>query len=239
MSVITEHRPAGHAETVFWGGWSARLDQPLRILPEASVSVAWGDDGRIRLYGPHTRSWWTDLPQGCNVVWTAIQPGLAAMVPDVREVRDAELDLDAVLSAATYRRFVDVVGRETSAAARIAVLQQEVLRFGGHRKPDPVVGRVVSTLRTNTAVSAATLAAGEGLSVRQLYRRCNRALGVGPSTLRRLLRLERFLRLACSRAPCTGIAELAAGSGYADQQHLTHECRDLTGHTPSELLRCA
>lgn len=240
MNAITEHRPCGPAGRVFWGGWTARLDGPQRILPDASVSIAWSGDGRARLYGPHTRAWWAHAPAGSDVAWVAIRPGRLTLLPDVREVLDAELDLDAVLPAAVCRRLVDAVGRETSEGARIAALQRELFLLAGDRVDgDPVVRRLLAALRRDLSVSAAELADRLGLSVRQLHRRCNRALGFGPATLRRLLRLELFLRASCSGGTRAGLAELAAGSGFADQQHLARECRDLTGRTPTQLLSCA
>lgn len=240
MSAITQHPPAGDAGRVFRGCWTARLDGPQWMLPDVSVSIAWGDDGRARLYGPHTRGWWAEAPPGCEAVGVDLRPGVAALVPDVREVLDETLELDALLPAGSYRRFVDTVGAAASESARLATMQREVLRLtGGRHGIDPLVGRVMSILRADPTVSASALAAEVGLGARQLHRRCSRAVGFGPSTLRRLIRLEGFLRLSCSSGRRSGIAELAADSGYTDQQHLSHECRELTGRTPTELLACA
>jgi AraC-like DNA-binding protein len=61
------------------------------------------------------------------------------------------------------------------------------------------------------------------------------ALGYGPKTLERILRFQRFRALA-ARRPYLGLAELAAVAGYADQSHLTRECRRLAGGTPTSLL---
>ncbi|HEY5989421.1 MAG TPA: hypothetical protein VIV12_24030, partial [Streptosporangiaceae bacterium] len=48
--------------------------------------------------------------------------------------------------------------------------------------------------------------------------------------------LQRALHLArCSRRP-PRLADLAVAAGYADQQHLAHDVRALTGTTASELL---
>jgi AraC-like DNA-binding protein len=56
-----------------------------------------------------------------------------------------------------------------------------------------------------------------------------------------VLRFRRFLQLAEASAGVsqTGgsvIAGLAAAAGYADQSHLTRECRRLAGATPARLL---
>jgi AraC-like DNA-binding protein len=50
--------------------------------------------------------------------------------------------------------------------------------------------------------------------------------------LQRVLRLRRFLAQAGPGA----LARAATEAGYADQAHLSRDCRALTGLTPGELL---
>jgi len=71
------------------------------------------------------------------------------------------------------------------------------------------------------------------LSERQLRRRFLDAVGYGPKTLARILRFQRFLALA---KPGENLAALAYEAGYADQAHLTRECRRLGARTPAELV---
>jgi transcriptional regulator GlxA family with amidase domain len=75
----------------------------------------------------------------------------------------------------------------------------------------------------------------DGLSERQLRRRFDAAVGYGPKTLAGVLRLQRFLALT-SAEPSPDLARLALDAGYADQPHLTRECRRLTGLTPVVLV---
>jgi AraC-like DNA-binding protein len=88
-----------------------------------------------------------------------------------------------------------------------------------------------------------TLGDALGLSERQLRRRFADAVGYGPKTLARVLRFQRFLALAAANRAGAGrwregdgLAGLAFAAGYADQAHLTRECRRLAGRTPSELV---
>ena len=76
-----------------------------------------------------------------------------------------------------------------------------------------------------------TLAEDLGLSERQLRRRCHAAAGYGPKTLQRVLRFRRFLAVANG-----DLARAALDAGYADQSHLTRECRRLAGRPPAALL---
>ena len=74
-----------------------------------------------------------------------------------------------------------------------------------------------------------------GLSERQLRRRFADAVGYGPKTLARVLRFQRFLELAAANHD--DLAGLAFAAGYADQAHLTRECRRrVVGRTPSDLV---
>ncbi|MBN9741979.1 AraC family transcriptional regulator [Amycolatopsis sp. A1MSW2902] len=66
-------------------------------------------------------------------------------------------------------------------------------------------------------------------SERQARRLFTLAVGYGPATYRRILRLQRAIALAPATAT---LAELAVAAGYSDQPHLTRECRALTGLTP-------
>jgi AraC-like DNA-binding protein len=70
---------------------------------------------------------------------------------------------------------------------------------------------------------------------RQLHRRFAAAVGYGPKTFQRVLRLQCALALA-ARSP-ESLAALAADAGYADQAHMSREVQALTGQTPRVLLQ--
>ena len=72
------------------------------------------------------------------------------------------------------------------------------------------------------------------VSERRLRRRFVQAVGYGPATYLRVTRFQRAVALA-SRVP--GLAALAAAAGYADQAHLSRDCRALTGLTPRAYFR--
>ena len=79
-----------------------------------------------------------------------------------------------------------------------------------------------------------------GLSDRQLHRRFVRQVGYGPKAFERVMRFRRFLTLVeAGDLGGAGLAAMAVASGYADQAHLTRECRRLAGRTPRELLAAA
>jgi AraC-like DNA-binding protein len=102
------------------------------------------------------------------------------------------------------------------------------------REPDRLIPRVVELAALGTTVRG--IASEVGLSDRQLLRRCVDEVGYGPKYLVRVLRFQRLLGLA-RRLPDANLAVLAAAAGYADQPHMSRECRALTGVTPARLVR--
>jgi AraC-like DNA-binding protein len=76
-----------------------------------------------------------------------------------------------------------------------------------------------------------------GMSERTLRRRFDNAFGYGPKTLDRILRYQRYRRMAENSSETTAV--LALDSGYSDQAHLVRESRRLTGCAPGALNRLA
>jgi AraC-like DNA-binding protein len=108
--------------------------------------------------------------------------------------------------------------------------------------PDPVVAGAIARLLPGGTVEVGEVARSLAISRSQLRRRCLHALGIGPKTLQRTLRFQRYLALAQAasqdalRLGDRRTASLAAVAGYADQPHLVRECGRLAGVTPSALL---
>jgi AraC-like DNA-binding protein len=193
------------------------------------------------------------LPDGCvDVVWTGLELAVAGPATRVADPRTAP---EATKLGVRFR-----VG---AAGAALGVPAHELLdrgvplselwrgplepprdlaalvRLVARRLPprdelDPLArAAVVATARSQPRVEE--LARRLGLSERQLLRRLDRAVGYGPRTLGRVLRFQRFLALAESD-PAADLARLAMDAGYADQPHLTRECRRLSGSAPGALF---
>lgn len=73
------------------------------------------------------------------------------------------------------------------------------------------------------------------LSERQLQRRCQAVLGLGPKRFQRLVRFHAALSGAVMGGRIGG-AELAQGTGFYDQSHLGREARQLAGTRLGTLL---
>ncbi|MFM9436209.1 hypothetical protein ACFDR9_003292 [Janthinobacterium sp. CG_23.3] len=120
--------------------------------------------------------------------------------------------------------------------ARVALVERFLEpRWQGARGDDAlgVVGDWVKRLGVQVA------AAGWGRGARNLERRVKAWAGQPMRTLRRMSRAE--LSFLDSRADILGgkpsWSDIAARGGYADQAHLCRETKEITGLSPTELVR--
>lgn len=83
----------------------------------------------------------------------------------------------------------------------------------------------------------AELAARTGLPLRTLHCRLTGEVGLTPKRILRIQRLHRSLAL--SQQGSRGWAQVASGSGFADQAHMVREFVDLLGESPTAWRRRA
>jgi AraC-like DNA-binding protein len=214
--------------------WADRSDRNDPLLPDAAVELVWSGRG-LFVRGADTRAHAVDAFPERTFVGIRFRPGAAADVVGLHgaELADARVGVSELWGLAEMERIESRL-MECTSPARSAALLEDVVSARVRAAPDGAVEAVVAELdRGRTPVRE--LADRLGLSERQLLRRCVDALGYGPKTLDRILRFQRFRALAARRRDL-GLAELAAVAGYADQSHLTRECRRLAGETPASLL---
>ena len=217
-------------------GWSARMSGAYRLVPDGAIELLWLDDGSVVLCGPETTAWSTRLPRPVDAVGVRFRPGRggAPLRLDVGELTDRRVPAEDAFGARFARRLAERLGDAGDPAGRLAVLAGVVRGWLAEAaEPDPVAATVAGLLTADPGTSVAELAAATGRGGRQLHRRCVAAFGYGPATLRRILRLQRFLAL--SRRTDAGLATLAALAGYTDQPHLSRDCRTIAGVTPAVL----
>lgn len=100
------------------------------------------------------------------------------------------------------------------------------------RRGDLRLGAVIAlmTRQLHGTVENRRLARAAGMSVRAFERAFAAEYGMSPQRYLRRLRLQAASRRLVSTRE--GLAEIAAGCGFADQSHFTREFRRLTGTTP-------
>jgi transcriptional regulator GlxA family with amidase domain len=149
------------------------------------------------------------------------------------ELRDRRVPLEDVLPGLAPSSRLPADLTPAQACARLLDLTGTLIMDGA---ADPAIAHAATLLR-DPAVRTEEVADRVGLSGRQFRRRSQAAVGYGPKTLQRVLRFQRFVRLLDASPDLPDLAGAAARTGYADQPHLTRECRALSGHTPAALYR--
>ena len=192
------------------------------VFPDGCVDIVWGGD-RLVVAGPATRPIVTGVGAGVPVFGVRFRLGAAGAALGLAA---SELVDQSIPLADLWGDTVDRGGFEGGVSRLV-----ELVRSRLAAPPDPVVRRAALALaRPGVRVETLDL----GVSERQLRRRFADAVGYGPKRLARVLRFQRFLGLAEHGGD---LARLALDAGYADQAHLTRDCRELAGRTPAELMR--
>jgi len=215
------------------GGGQATL-----VLPDACCDLVWQSGRGAFVAGPDTGPWPSAAPAGTVMAGVRLRPGAGGPA--------LGLPLSALLDQRVGASDLGTgFGARLARALRPALAPSEALRLlasevGGlvlDNPADPLAAEAARLLARPRA-RAGDVAARLGVGERQLLRRCRAAVGYGPATLRRVLRFRRFVdRIDAGEGQPGGpdLARLAAGTGYADQAHLTRECVRLAGLPPAAL----
>jgi len=206
-----------------------------RIVPDACADVVWVQGERLTIAGPATGPALSEVPAGAVAMGVRFRVGAAgsALGVSAGELLDSRVELEAVWGLAALH-LAEQLDSAASPRDAVAILTAAVAkRLPPPSKLDGVVREAALRAATPRAPVEA-LGAGLGVGERQLRRRFVDAVGYGPKTLQRVLRFQRFLALAEDGGD--DLAALAFEAGYADQAHLTRECRRLAGLPPAALL---
>ncbi len=206
-------------------------DHPVLVLPDGCSDLIWEQGAGGYVAGPDTGPAPVLARAGGVIVGARFRPaaGGRALGLPLSELRDQRVPLSA-LRAGAARALSPALAPEAAAAAVLDLAG----RLVAGAEADPAVAHAVGWLR-DPAARAGDAAARAGLSERQFRRRCQAAAGYGPKTLQRVFRFQRFVRLLDASPEPPDLAAAAARAGYADQPHLTRECRALSGCTPAAL----
>lgn len=225
--------------------WTARPTGAHRLVPDACLDLVCTFDRRdehvtMLLCGPERRAWTFELPAGTTAVGVRYRPGCAAAVHDldIAPIVDRLVPFHRVVGADTAdriaRRLLSAATLDERRVALEAALAPMIVGVDVDRLE--FADRMTDLLVHSPRVSHEQLAHEVGVTPRQLHRRLMRSFGYGSSTLARLLRFQRFLAVRETSDPSSGLAALAAAAGYADQAHLSRDCRAITGLTVRQFL---
>jgi AraC-like DNA-binding protein len=222
-------RPSGLPGGVLWS--VTDLDPETHfVLPDGCSDLMF--DGRqLLIAGPDTAA--QHSPAGdmqTSIIGLRMSSGIG---PALWGVPGSELvDQRVALRDLWPQQDVDRLTEQVATADDPAVvLVQIAARRWRANPPDRAMIDIATRLGSGSSVAAVALTSG--FSERQLHRRSLVAYGYGAKTLGRILRLTSALEAARTG---TEFATVAAGTGYADQAHLSREVRALTGRTLTDLL---
>lgn len=186
-----------------------------RVVPDSSphliATVLEGGQCRAGLVGARSRAAIIDRRNRVATVGIRLVPGALAVIVknSAREFVDRAVPLDDAFPAALLTHL------EISADAPPSHIIDELLRLVRRAASAPAVS-------------------GVSLAERAARERSHREIGLSPKRVMRIQRLHRALWAARPRT--RSWATIAHSSGYADQAHLTRECRSLLGDTPVQWL---
>lgn len=197
-------------------------------------------DGKLLIAGPDTEAFELAPQVGARFAGVRFRPGVAPAVLGVpaRHLVNARVEASEVVGDRA-RALVEALAEIPFGERAAVVMGQQVGAWIARAaEPDRLVAGAVALLGARCEEmqdpSVARLAAALGVGERRLRRSCENALGYGPKMFQRIARLRRFVAAAAT-PDRRSLATLALDAGYADQPHLTRECRALTGVTPAAL----
>jgi AraC-like DNA-binding protein len=209
-----------------------------RVLPDGCADLVWIGEAPAVVAGPATGPVIVPLASRTIVIGVRLRPGAAPGVlgPPASELSDRDTPLADIWGAATDCVSAQVI-EAPSIQAKLAMAEAALAaRIAVAGPPDRSIAAAARWLARHPDGRIEDLARFLDMGDRRLHRRFTAAIGYGPKTFQRVLRLQRVLALAGRRQRPAGLAMLALEAGYADQAHMSRELRALTGRSPRELL---
>ena len=165
--------------------------------------------------------------------------------PGADVVRDCCLDAPDGFSALWARKPMGLknvchlrpntqVGDSDDFQSASVLLQARLESFWRHPRPNHRA--MIARLEDRTRALAARAAIdGAGSSLRQIRRRIGSSTSQSLRNLRLHARTEKLFTRIPSAGHNTGLTEIAAEQGYADQSHMGREVRRITGASPARI----
>jgi AraC-like DNA-binding protein len=206
---------------------------PTLVLPDACIDLIWQSGVGAFVAGPDTGPVSDARPAGTVLAGVRFRPGAggAALGLPLSELLD--LRVDAGDLPTLPRGLLPGSLAPEEALRRLTDLAADLVT---DRPADRLVLEAARLL-DRPGARAERVAARLEIGERQLRRRCQAAVGYGPRMLHRVLRFRRFVTRIDAARGRLDLAGIAAGTGYADQAHLTRESTSLAGLPPAALAR--
>ena len=222
--------------------WTAEPTGVHRLTPDACCDLLRIDGGRFVLCGPERTSWTFELPPGSTAVGVRFRPGVAHRVfgLDVSSITDRRVGLDELIGAEPAAAAEAAIAAHPDLPSRRSALVDVVRSFvsvdGEVMSPSAEAEWILAAIAAAPTANQRELSSNLGVSVRTLHRMSSRHFGYGTATLARILRFQRFLSIVSTAEEARSLGSFAAEAGYADQAHLSRDCRAITSLTTQAFL---
>lgn len=209
-------------------------EDQFRTYPDGTAAPR--TSGGAVLQGPHARATVIDTAEQRMVIGVDFRLGGAAAFfgGALAEARDRLVDLERLWGrdgAVVRERLLQAPTPEAKFAVVEGVLLDRLSRGRG-AGPDPLIPFAAAAFERGASVAGVADAAG--LLPGAFARRFEAGTGLTPKLYARVRRLQRVLGAAAATpGPAADWAAIAAEQHFADQSHLVHDFRDLTGLTPT------
>lgn len=229
----------GHVRCLWINDLSVSRNESLQVVPDGCVDIVWTGE-TLCIAGPDTRPILASVPRGAIVLGVRFHPGAASawLGQPLGEIVNARVPL-AEFWRDDATRVLERAAAGRSAKQVATDLEAFLLgRLATVGLADPQIAFLRRAAGDNcmpAGLRLDQLAVHVGLSERTLRRRCLDVFGYGFKTLNRVLRFQRFFRLA-ARPENHNLADIAACAGYADQAHMTREVQRMSGVTAGKFV---
>jgi len=210
----------------------------MMLVPDGCLDIVWNGAGLTAslpsAHGVRRRVEATSLNVGLRVRcgWAGAFLGSAPV-----HVRGGETELGIAWGAFGEYAIARLRAAAEPAAKRTVLEALLAERLADAVAPSEVVLESIWHLRAEPNLSVDTLRRRLGTSERTVRRQIAAATGLSPKGLQRVFRFQAMRRRLESAATSESAAVIAAELGFADQPHMTRECRAMTGRTPAQLRR--
>jgi AraC-like DNA-binding protein len=208
-----------------------------RVLPDGCIDIVFIDNAPPVVVGPWIGAFTALFTPGTKIVGTRFRPGCAPSVLGLPA--SALLNQSVALSdiSRSLNEQFDGVADRMSLSARRAALEEALLsRPACYCSTDRAMSAAIAWLAQQSHGRVAQLSHWLGISSRHLQRRFVASVGYGPKTFQSVVRFQRLLHSSVSGGSQRTLADLAAGTGYADQAHMTRDVHRFSGTPPTGLL---
>ncbi|MGY2574547.1 helix-turn-helix domain-containing protein [Vibrio sp. C8] len=190
------------------------------LRDEVQMDSEWQVQG-VLLLPVSTMAHQVSLPPGTVMAGVRFHPAVGYHLFGKRLEQPLRIEDDHPLASSTLPTFASLQAAH-SKSARISVLYRWVQALIAESDPQDV-GHMIDRSQG-------------GMSQRQRERNFQKWLGITPKHYQRIKRVKQTLEQLRAK-PDVALSDLALEQGFADQAHMTRECKQIARTTPKQYVR--